>query len=74
MQVNGRIIKKRIHVRVEHVTPSRCREDFLARRTKNEELKKKAKAEGGALLQPTACFSMIEELLCVPLHPCVSPR
>jgi large subunit ribosomal protein L21e len=49
VQVNGRIIKKRIHVRVEHVRPSRCREDFLLRRAKNEELKKDAKAKGGEL-------------------------
>jgi hypothetical protein len=52
VQVNGRIIKKRIHVRVEHVRPSRCREEFLQRRTKNEELKKDAKAKGGE------CFLM----------------
>ena len=39
LQVNGRIMKKRIHVRVEHVKPSRCREDFLARRQKNETMK-----------------------------------
>ena len=40
-------MRKRIHVRVEHVVPSRCREDFLARRSKNEELKKTANANGG---------------------------
>jgi ribosomal protein L21E len=48
MQVNGRIIRKRIHVRVEHIVPSRCREDFLKRRTEHEILKKEAKAKGGA--------------------------
>ena len=52
VQVNGRIIRKRIHVRVEHVEPSRCREDFLARRTQHEDLKKEAKASGSALLPP----------------------
>lgn len=46
--MNGRIIKKRIHVRVEHVVPSRCREDFLKRRATHEELKKDAKEQGSA--------------------------
>ena len=48
VQVNGRIIRKRIHVRVEHVVPSRCREDFLSRRAEHERLKKDAKEKGGA--------------------------
>ena len=48
LQVNGRIIKKRIHVRTEHVVPSRCREDFLKRRAMHENLKKEAKQKGGA--------------------------
>merc|ERR1711939_233134 len=30
-QVRNKIIKKRIHVRIEHIQPSRCREDFLKR-------------------------------------------
>ena len=30
VQIGNRIIRKRIHVRIEHVTPSRCREEFLA--------------------------------------------
>jgi hypothetical protein len=47
VQVNGRIMRKRIHVRVEHIVPSRCREDFLKRRTEHEALKKDAKAKGG---------------------------
>jgi len=38
-KVGGRIFRKRINVRIEHVQPSRCREDFLARRNRNEELK-----------------------------------
>lgn len=48
-QVNGRIIKKRLHVRVEHVKPSRCREDFLKRRALHEDLKKQAKQKGERL-------------------------
>ena len=39
-------MKKRIHVRVEHAVPSRCREEFLARRSSNDALKAAAKKEG----------------------------
>lgn len=45
-QVNGRYIKKRFHVRVEHVVPSRCREDFLQRCKSNDEKKHSARAAG----------------------------
>lgn len=45
-QVGNRIIKKRIHVRVEHVQPSRCTEEFKLRKKKNDELKADAKARG----------------------------
>ncbi|KAL0452941.1 UNVERIFIED_CONTAM: 60S ribosomal protein L21-1 [Sesamum latifolium] len=46
MQVGNRIIKKRIHVRVEHVQPSRCHEEILERIKKNDQLKAEAKAQG----------------------------
>ncbi|URE05483.1 60S ribosomal protein, partial [Musa troglodytarum] len=42
-QVGNRIIEKRIHVRVEHVQPSRCQEDFRSRVKKNDQLKAEAK-------------------------------
>ena len=45
-QVNGRYIKKRLHVRVEHVVLSRCREEFLARKVSNDEKRKAAKEAG----------------------------
>ncbi|KAI5062237.1 hypothetical protein GOP47_0022777 [Adiantum capillus-veneris] len=45
-QVNTRIVKKRIHVRIEHVLPSRCCEDFIERVKKNDLLKAEAKAKG----------------------------
>lgn len=45
-QVGNRIIKKRIHVRVEHVQPSRCNEEFLQRKLNNDKLKAEAKARG----------------------------
>jgi len=56
-QVNGRIIRKRIHVRIEHVHPSRCKEDFLRRVKSNDELKHEAKLIGeklGAIKRPVA--------------------
>ena len=48
-EVNGRVIKKRIHVRIEHVVPSRCKEEFLARRAANDAAKAAAKASGEPL-------------------------
>lgn len=48
LQVNGRIMRKRIHVRIEHIQPSRCREDFLRRRETNDRIKHEAKVKGGA--------------------------
>ena len=45
-QVNTRIVKKRIHVRIEHVQPSRCKEDLIERIKKNDLLKAEAKAKG----------------------------
>jgi len=47
-RVRGEIIAKRIHVRVEHVRPSRCREDFLARRAANDAVRVAAKKAGKA--------------------------
>jgi large subunit ribosomal protein L21e len=45
-QVRNRIIKKRIHVRIEHVKHSKCRVDFLKRVKENEKAKAAAKASG----------------------------
>ncbi|CAN1144360.1 60S ribosomal protein L21-1 [Linum perenne] len=45
-QVRNKILKKRIHVRIEHVIPSRCTEDLQQRKKKNDELKAAAKARG----------------------------
>lgn len=50
--MNGRIIPKRIHVRVEHVHPSRCKEEFLKRVKTNDAFKHEAKVKGGACLDP----------------------
>ncbi|KRX53617.1 60S ribosomal protein L21, partial [Trichinella sp. T9] len=43
-RVRNRIIPKRINVRIEHVKPSRCRENFLKRVKENARLRAKAKA------------------------------
>ncbi|XP_054799926.1 60S ribosomal protein L21-2-like [Prosopis cineraria] len=45
-QVGNRIIRKRIHVRVEHVMPSRCTEEFRLRKIQNDKKKAEAKARG----------------------------
>ena len=49
-QVKHRYIEKRISVRVEHIQPSRSRDDFLRRVKVNHDLKQKAKAEGKPIL------------------------
>lgn len=46
VQVGNRIIRKRIHVRIEHVQPSRCQEELKQRKVHNDELKAAAKARG----------------------------
>ena len=66
-QVNGRIISKQIHVRVEHVSPSKCR-DELKRRVKENEAAKKAAREGGGQwwqLLRFVCARGFSSLVCV---------
>uniref|UniRef100_A0A0K8TQD9 Large ribosomal subunit protein eL21 n=1 Tax=Tabanus bromius TaxID=304241 RepID=A0A0K8TQD9_TABBR len=56
-RVRGRIIPKRINVRVEHISHSKCREDFLRRVKENERLLREAKQKGIHVIlkrQPTA--------------------
>jgi large subunit ribosomal protein L21e len=45
-KVKHRYIEKRINVRIEHIHPSRSREDFLRRVKQNAEAKKEARANG----------------------------
>ena len=45
-RVRGKVIPKRINVRIEHVKHSKCREDFLRRVKDNEQKIKEAKAKG----------------------------
>ena len=44
--VNGRIIEKRIHVRIEHVRPSKCQKEILQRKVENEAAKVEAAKTG----------------------------
>ena len=45
-RVKGKILPKRLNVRVEHLTHSRCREDFKKRVKENDRIKHEAKAKG----------------------------
>ena len=45
-RVRGKILAKRINVRIEHIQHSKCREDFLRRVKENERLLKEAKEKG----------------------------
>jgi large subunit ribosomal protein L21e len=45
-QVGNRYLEKRVNLRVEHVTLSRSREDFIKRVKANAAAKKEAKANG----------------------------
>lgn len=45
-RVRHRIIPKRIHVRIEHVSKSRCRDEFIKRVQENALKRKEAKAKG----------------------------
>merc|ERR1712157_686194 len=44
--VRGIQLKKRFHVRIEHIQPSRCREGFLKRRAENDALRAECKKKG----------------------------
>merc|ERR1711998_430747 len=44
--IGNRQLKKRFHVRVEHVRPSKCRDEFLNRVKKNEAVKAEYRAKG----------------------------
>lgn len=44
--VNGRILEKRIHVRIEHIRPSKCQKEILERKAANDAAKLEAKKTG----------------------------
>lgn len=45
-KVKHRYLEKRLNIRIEHIQPSRSRDDFLRRVKQNAELKQKVKVEG----------------------------
>lgn len=45
-RVNGRIIEKRIHVRIEHIRKSKCQQEIIRRKKENEAAKVKARETG----------------------------
>lgn len=49
-RVRGNVLPKRINVRVEHVKPSKCRDEFLARIKSNDAKRKQATAEGKRII------------------------
>nr|ABW23175.1 ribosomal protein rpl21 [Arenicola marina] len=49
-RVRGRIIAKRINVRIEHIKHSKCRQEFLIRVEENQRKKKEATAKGEQVL------------------------
>ena len=44
--VNGRIIEKRIHVRIEHIRKSKCQQEIIRRVKENEAAKAEARKTG----------------------------
>ena len=54
-QIKGRIIHKRLHVRVEHVKPSRCQEEFKNRVAEHEKVKAEAKKKGNSGVPERTC-------------------
>ncbi|KAI9830485.1 MAG: hypothetical protein M1826_004722 [Phylliscum demangeonii] len=45
-KVGNRYIEKRVNIRIEHIKPSRSREDFVRRVKENAEKRRQAKADG----------------------------
>ena len=44
MKVNGRIIRKSVHIAVPHLKPSTCQSQIIARKAENEQIKKDVRA------------------------------
>ena len=50
MKVNGRIIKKQLHVAVPHVRPSTCQKQIIERKKENERIKAEVRAGADRVL------------------------
>jgi large subunit ribosomal protein L21e len=63
-QVRNRIIPKRLHIRIEHLRLSTCRQEFLNRVRENDRIKTEANKKGQrvstkrVVRQPTATFTI----------------
>merc|ERR1712216_42141 len=60
--VQSRQLRKRLHVRVEHVRKSRCNEHFLKRVRENDAIKNEAKKKGQKANARLAKLSLIGNL------------
>jgi large subunit ribosomal protein L21e len=49
-KVNGRIIKKQLHVAVPHVRPSTCQKQIIERKKENERIKSEVRAGADRVL------------------------
>ncbi|KAG0723128.1 60S ribosomal protein L21 [Chionoecetes opilio] len=49
-RVKGKILAKRLNIRVEHLTHSRCREDFKRRVKENDVIRHEANARGAKVV------------------------
>ena len=49
-KVNGRIIKKQLHVAVPHVRPSTCQAQIISRKKENERIKSEVRAGADRVL------------------------
>lgn len=47
--VGNRFIEKRVNIRVEHIRHSKCRQEFLDRVKRNQQIRKESKEKGGKL-------------------------
>ena len=50
LKVNGRIIKKQLHVAVPHVRPSTCQKQIIERKKENERIKSEVRAGADRVL------------------------
>ncbi|KAG5438263.1 hypothetical protein PCK2_000966, partial [Pneumocystis canis] len=75
-RVGNRYLPKRLYVRVEHVRPSKCRDDFIHRIQHYAQLRQQARASGGSSLPHLPFFlnsiSLIE-YVCLKRQP-AGPR
>eukprot|EP00055_Hartaetosiga_balthica_P005183 m.14807 g.14807 ORF g.14807 m.14807 type:complete len:157 (+) comp4374_c0_seq1:58-528(+) len=45
-RIKNRWVEKKVNIRIEHISHSKCRQDFIDRAAQNEKLKKESKERG----------------------------